>query len=106
LEGTGHVYILPFDAAQNGRNAYLALYEHFESDSLCNRSKNEAYQTLQILHYNGEKKGFTFETFVEKHNEAYLELEQQTELVYEEMKVHNFQEKMSTPELQAAKEQV
>jgi hypothetical protein len=92
LEGTGHVYILPFDAAQNGRNAYLALYEHFESDSLCNRSKNEAYQTLQILHYNGEKKGFTFETFVEKHNEA--------------MKVQNFQEKMSTPELQAAKEQV
>jgi len=61
LEGPGRAYVITFDTAQNGRGAFLALRDHFESDSFCNRSKNEAYATLHTLHYNGEKCGFTFE---------------------------------------------
>jgi hypothetical protein len=75
LDGPGRAYILPFDRAQNGRGAFLALRDHYEQDSFRNKSKNEAYVTLQTLAYNGEKRGFTFEKFVQKHNESFLELE-------------------------------
>jgi hypothetical protein len=73
LDGPGRAYVLPFDKAQNGQGAFLALREHYEQDSFRN--------TLQTIHYNGEKRGFTFEKFVQKHNEAFLELERQGEPV-------------------------
>ncbi len=106
LDGPGRAYILPFDRAQNGRGAFLALRGHYEQDSFRNKSKNEAYVTLQTLAYNGEKRGFTFEKFVQKHNESFLELERQGEPVYEEEKVQDFLDRISVPELQAAKQQV
>jgi len=106
LDGPGCAYVLPFDKAQNGRGAFLALREHYEQDSFRNRSKKEAYDTLQTIHYNGEKRGFTFEKFVQKHNEAFLELERQGEPVYEEKKVRDFLERISAPELQVARQQV
>jgi hypothetical protein len=46
----------------------------------------EAYATLESLHYEGERRGFTFEKFVEKHNEACLELERYGEPVLETKK--------------------
>ena len=106
IEGPGRAYVIPFDTAQNGRGAFLTLQDHFESDSFRNRSKNEAFSTLRTLHYTGEKRGFTFEKFVEKHKEAFLELERQEEPVYEEKKVGDFLDHISAPELQAAKQQV
>jgi uncharacterized membrane protein YgcG len=106
LEGPGRSYILDFDSAKNGRGAWLAMYNHFEGDSYRNRAKLEAYSTLEHIHYDGEKKGFTFEKFVEKHNECYLELARHNEPVYEEKKVRDFLQRINASELQAAKQQV
>jgi hypothetical protein len=106
LEGPGRSYILPFDATSNGRAAWEALKAHFESDSFRNKAKNEAYATLHVIHYDGERKGFNFEKYVEKHNECFLELERQSEPVPERKKVQDFLDRITAPELQAAKQQV
>ena len=68
------------------------------SQSLQRRS----FSVLDHLHYEGERKGFTFEKFVEKHNECYLELSRHNEPVYEEKKVREFLNRINPPELQAA----
>jgi hypothetical protein len=65
LEGPGRSYILPFDNAANGRAAWLALVDHFEGDGFRNRIVEDAYRVLENLHYEGERKGFYFEKFIE-----------------------------------------
>ncbi len=61
---------------------------------------------MDTIHYEGEKKGFTFEKFVERHNHAFLELECHGEPIIETKKVRNFLARINAPELQAAKQQV
>jgi len=75
LEGPGRSYILPYDSIARDRQAWLALRAHYEGEGFQNRIVDEAYTTLEHLFYEGEKKGFTFEKFLEKHNECFLELE-------------------------------
>jgi hypothetical protein len=82
------------------------MYNHYEGDSYRNRAKLEAYAILENIHYEGEQKGFTFEKFVEKHNECYLELSCHNEPLYKEKKVRDFLNCIHAPELQAAKQQV
>lgn len=106
LEGPGRSYIMAFDATSNGRAAWLSLKAHFEGESYRNRNVEEAYSTLEGLHYEGERRGFTFEKFVEKHNEAYLELERYDEPVLESKKVRDFLRRIHSPELTAAVQQV
>ncbi len=84
----------------------LALVSHFEGDSYCNHNVEDAYAALESTHYEGECKGFTFEKFVEKHNEAFLELSCYGEPVLEIKKVRNFLSRINAPELAAAKQQV
>jgi hypothetical protein len=51
-------------------------------------------------------KGFNFEKFVEKHNEAFLELACHGEPVLETKKVRDFLSRINAPELAATKQQV
>jgi hypothetical protein len=74
LEGPGRSYIMPFDKASDGRAAWQALMGHFEVDSYRNRNVEEAGSVLENIHYKEEWKGFNFEKFIEKHNDAFLEL--------------------------------
>lgn len=98
LEGPGKSYILDFDRVKNGCG------NHYEGDSFCYRSKEEAYTVLDHLHYEAEQKESTFEKFVEKHNDCYLVLSHHNEPIYEEKKVQNFPNCIYAPELQAAKQ--
>jgi len=47
---------------------------HFEGDSFCDCNVEDAYFTLEHFFYEGERKSFNFEKFVERHMECYLEL--------------------------------
>ena len=78
----------------------------FEGESYHNRAKLEAYATLANIHYDGERKGFTFKTFVEKHNQCFLELACQNEPVHENKKVRDFLNPINAAEFQAAKQTV
>ncbi len=106
LEGPGRSYILQFDRNKDGRGAWLAMHSHFEGESYRNRAKLEAYATLANIHYDGERKSFTFETFIEKHNQCFLELSRQNEPVHEDKKVRDFLDRINASELQAAKQAV
>jgi hypothetical protein len=106
LEGPGRTYIIRFDATANGRGAWQALHDHFEGDGFRNRNVEDAYSTLEHLTYDGERKGFTFERFVERHMDAYLELERFDEPVLESKKVRDFLNHIKSAELAAAKQQV
>ena len=102
LEGPGRSYILPYDRITDGRQAWMALRNHYEGAGFKNRNVDDAYRTLEHLFYEGEKKGFTFEKFIEKHNESYLELERHGEPVIESKKVRDLLSRIKAPELQAA----
>ena len=79
---------------------------HFEGEGFRNRNVEDAYTALEHLSYEGEKRGFTFEKFVEKHMDCYLELARFNEPVLETKKVRDFLNRIKAPELAAAKQQV
>jgi hypothetical protein len=106
LEGPGRTYILRYDNTADGRSAWQALCDHFEGDGFRNRNVEDAYSTLENLSYDAERKGFTFERFVEHHMDAYLELERFNEPVLETKKVWDFLNCIKSPKLAAAKQQV
>ena len=49
---------------------------HFEGDAQRDRVKDNAYASLAAAKYYGERKKFTFETYVTIHQDAYADLEQ------------------------------
>ena len=106
LEGPGRTFILCFDAAADGRAAWLALWGHYEGIGFKNRNVDEAYSQLDHLTYSGEKKGFTFEKFVQRHMESFLELARFNEPILETKKVRDFLGRITVPELQASVQQV
>ena len=107
LEGPGRSYTDDFQSrAKDGRGAWLAMCSHYKGDSFRNRAKDGAFAILENIHYEGERKSFTFEKFVEKHNECFLELARQNEPVYEDKKVRDFLNRINALELQAAKQTV
>ncbi len=92
IEGPGRSYILPYDKANDGRLVWLALRAHYEGEGFKNQNVEEAYSTLEHIFYEGEKKGFTFEKFLECHNECYLQLKWHGEPVIESKKIRDFLE--------------
>jgi hypothetical protein len=85
---------------------HAALMGHFEGGSYRNCNVEDVYSALEHICYEGEQKGFNLEKFVEKHNEAFLELSCNGEPVLETKKVHDFLSRISDLEVAAAKQQV
>jgi hypothetical protein len=54
LEGPGRSYIIAFDRISDGRAAWLALTSHLEGDSYRNHNVEDAYASLEWIHYEGE----------------------------------------------------
>jgi hypothetical protein len=99
LQGPGKSYILPYSG---GRQAWLALRANYKGEGFKNRNVNGVYATLEHLFYEWEKKGFTFEKFLEKYNWCSLELERHDEPLKGIKKIRWFLSRIKAPELQAA----
>lgn len=84
LNGPAWTWMHNFNNAQDGRRAWLALLAHFEGDAQKDRIKDNTYASIQAAKYYGEKKKFSFETYVTIHQEAYEDLEQCGEHVSKE----------------------
>jgi hypothetical protein len=106
LEGPGRTFILCFVAAADGRAAWLALRGHYKGNGFRTCNVDDAYSLLDHLSYSGEKKGFTFEKFVQCHMECFLELALFNEPILETKKVQDFLNRISAPKLQASAQQV
>lgn len=66
------------------------LIDHFEGDSFRNQNVNDMHCILENLLYEGERKSFNFEKFIEKHMECNLKLARHNEPVNETKKVRDF----------------
>jgi hypothetical protein len=63
------VYIKPALRTRNGRDAYMLLFDHFLGPNNVGNMASEAETKLTSTLYNGEKKCFTWETYVRIHTE-------------------------------------
>jgi hypothetical protein len=65
------VYIKPALRTRNGRDAYMLLFDHFLGpNNVGNRASASETERTGTL-YNGEKKRFTWETYVRIHTEQH-----------------------------------
>jgi hypothetical protein len=65
------VYIKPAFQTRNGRDAYMLLFDHFLGPNNVGNMASEAETKLTGTLYNGEKKRFTWETYVRIHTEQH-----------------------------------
>jgi hypothetical protein len=65
------VYIKPALRTRNGRDAYMLLFDHFFGPNNVGNMASEAETRLTSTLYNGEKKRFTWETYVSIHTEQH-----------------------------------
>jgi hypothetical protein len=65
------VYIKPALRTMNGRDAYMLLFDYFLGPNKVINMTSEAEIKLTSTLYNGEKKRFTWETYVRIHTEQH-----------------------------------
>lgn len=90
----------PFATAKDGRGAYFALKEHYMGKSFQKRNVAHAERILSTVYYDGKARNFTFETFCEKLNMAFQDLEEAGEPASEDKKVRILLSNIRAPELQ------
>jgi hypothetical protein len=65
------IYIKPALRTRNGRDAYMLLFDHFLGPNNVVNMVSEAETKLTSILYNGEKKRFTWETYLRIHTEQH-----------------------------------
>jgi hypothetical protein len=90
LKGPGWSFVKAFDRTRNGREAVLALKCQCEGTSAIQSRKAAAYAKIASARYNGHKKTFTFDNYVEMHQNAHNTLSELDEPVPETKKVTDF----------------
>ena len=83
-------FIKTYDRVKDGRNAILALKRQCEGTSAVQTRKSLAYAKISSARYNGQKRGFTFDTYVQIHPSAHNTLAELNEPVPETKKVTDF----------------
>ena len=71
-------YVKPAQRKRDGREAYRGLYGHYLGPNNVDNMANAAEHKLQTLSYVGEKKRFTFESYVRAHVDQYSIIESLT----------------------------
>lgn len=99
-------WVKPFSNMKDGRASYFALKHHYMGKSFQKRNVAHAERILSTVFYDGKSRNFTFESFCEKLNLAFLDLEEAGELVTEERKVRILLENVRAPELLMSVERI
>ena len=63
---------------------------YYEGNAARDRVKEAAYASIASAKYLGEKKKFSFDTYVNIHQEAYQDLRQHDEVIPEDKRVRDF----------------
>jgi hypothetical protein len=95
---------------RNGRDAYMLLFDHFLGPNNIGNMASEAETKLTSTLYNGEKKRFTWETYVRIHTEQHSVLNGLKDYGYsgidDSSKVRHLLKGIKTSELDVCKAQV
>lgn len=95
-----------FNSTSDGRSSWLTLLNHFEGDTQWDQVKDAAYAAIANAKYYGEKKHFSFETYATIHQEAYEDLEQYGETIFEDKRVWDLLQGIRDPTVKAPRESV
>jgi hypothetical protein len=104
LKGPGWSFVKAFDRARNGREAVLTLRRQCEGTSAIQSRKAAAYAKIVTARYSGHKKAFTFDHYVEMHQNAHNTLAELDEAVPETKKVTDFLAGITDSRLSNAKD--
>jgi len=104
LKGPGWSFIKAYDRAKNGRGAVLALHYQCKGTSAVQTCKAAAYAKIASARYSGQKRPFSFDTYVEMHQEAHNTLADLEEPVPETKKVTDFLAGITDTHLSNAKD--
>jgi hypothetical protein len=99
-DGPGWTFIKHFDVKKDGRGAVLALKKQCEGESANMTIKAKAYAKLGSSQFTGHRRNWTFQHYVQAHQEAHAELELVGEAVPETKKVQDFLANIKDPTLQ------
>jgi hypothetical protein len=87
VNGPAWTWMRAYNNTRIGRQAWISLVTHFEGNAQSDRVKDMAYASIAAARYHGERKRFSFETYVTIHQDAYANLEQYGKHVSEEKRV-------------------
>ena len=102
-DGPGWGWVQAFSRSRNGRQAYLALRSHYFGDAYQTRLRAKADQILETNYYDGTKRNFTYERYIETLQRAFADLESTGEFVSHERKVRILMTGVHDPRLESAK---
>ena len=105
-DGPGWGWVMSFARTRNGRAAYLALKSHYLGDAFQSRLRAKADQILESTYYDGSKRNYTYERYIETLQRAFTDLESTGETVSEERKVRILMTGTSDSRLESAKNQI
>ena len=98
----GWSWISRYARSADGRNAYLALKQHYLGEGFMSRIKTEADWSIEKTFYDSEKPSFTFERYAQIHAQAHRDLEDHREPMTEDQKVRKFLQGIRASYLQTA----
>ena len=81
--------ISPFSSKRNGRQAYMALKEHFQGSSYFDLMKTQATTLMTKTSFHGDRPKFAWENYVAVHMDAHELFSQAGEDISESMKILN-----------------
>ena len=104
VDGELWTFVKPFDATQNGRAAYLALLNQAKGPAAKDQRIRNACTSMQNAHFNGKSKNWTFEKYVQRHQECHNILGEpdNDEQLTEVKKIGDFLNGIKDPKLEAA----
>jgi len=106
LNGPAWTWICTYNASRNGWAAWLVLLEHYEGDAQRDRVKDAAYAAIAQAHYLGDRKHFSFESYVTMHQDAYEDLEQYGQFISADKRVRDLLQGIKDTRANEAKETI
>lgn len=104
LKGPGWSFVKQYDRTKNGRSAVLALRRQCEGISAVQTRKAMAYAKIAAARFSGQKRNFTFDNYVEQHQDGHNTLADLDEPVPETKKVTDFLSGITDPRLNNSKD--
>jgi hypothetical protein len=89
LNGPAWTWMRAFNHTRNGRASWQALVNHFEGEAQRDRVKDHAYAAIASAKYYGDRKKFTFETYMTINQDSYANLSQYGEIISKEKHVRD-----------------
>ena len=79
-DGDAYTHVLAHEATQDRSNAWISSCAFYEGPALMSITTEEAHLKMEAARYTGGNKGFTFQKYLTTHLQAYVLLEQKTQL--------------------------